>query len=317
MAAIVKYLEAGFEGYFMCRLATDPDPTNERRGRSGYTMALTSEDPLDQVIRLQADDHLSRHLRRPGEAMGIRVGVNVRHVRFDGAPWAGSPNLVGAEVRLLGKNDVFAGPTFESRNNIVGSDDSMAFAVVPFQLAVDKADESGKSVLAIRAVDHLNPVDPDEPIWRIDDPTIYGRRFPTHFESNSPEVAEALGIFDYYGYFRDRRNFLQDEIDRLEAAIREGTAGPDAALAVQEAKSRIFQLETWGERVLNKMGFLLRWDFEINGDQSVDGDLGGTVDTTQPWPVTFWFGGWDGDLLVGYMRGSLSIPFAPAGPPLS
>ena len=311
MATIVKYLEAGFEGYFMCRLATDPDPTNERRGRSGYTMALTSEEPLDQVIRLQADDHLSRHLRPPAEAMGIRVGVRVTRVLFDGGPWAGSPNLAGAQVRLLDKDEFFAGPTFESRNNIVGSDDSMAFAVVPFHLAIDQADGSGMPVLAIRALDHLNPARPDQPIWQIDDPTIYGRRFPTAFTSSSPEVAEALGIFDYYGYFRDRRNFLQDQITGLEKAIRLGTAPPDAALAVEEARSRIFQLETWGERVLNKMGFQLQWDFEVNGPQSVEGDLGGTVDTSQPWPVSFWFGGWDGDLLVGYMRGSLSIPFEP------
>ena len=72
---VVKYL-TGFEGYFMCRLATDPDPNNEPRGRSGYTMALTTEDPLDQVIRLQPDDYVRRNLRRPAE-IGRDVGVTV------------------------------------------------------------------------------------------------------------------------------------------------------------------------------------------------------------------------------------------------
>ena len=35
-----NYLYLHFEGYFQCRLATDPDPTREPRGVSGYTYAL-------------------------------------------------------------------------------------------------------------------------------------------------------------------------------------------------------------------------------------------------------------------------------------
>ena len=54
-----RLLTIGFEGYFMCRLATDPDPTNETRGMSGYTMALSTEQALDYVIRLQARDRKS------------------------------------------------------------------------------------------------------------------------------------------------------------------------------------------------------------------------------------------------------------------
>jgi hypothetical protein len=310
---IAKYLQARFEGYFMCRLATDPDPTNEGRGRSGYTMALTSEEPLDQVIRLQTDDCVERHLRAPAKAMGIKVGVRVTSVLFDGAEWPGSPNLLGAEVRLLGKDDLFAGPIFESRNNVVGSDDSLAFVIVPFQLALDRTDGSGASTLSIRAADHLDPARPDLAIWQIDDPAIYGRRLPSKFTSPSEEVMEALNIFDFYGYFRDRRKFLGNEIARLGAAIAVGAADPGAALDVEEARSRIFQLETWGDRVINKMGFQLQWDFEINGHKSVEGDLGGTTDEHQPWPVSLWFGGWDGDLMIGYARGSLSIPFQPIG----
>ena len=40
-----------------------------------------------------------------------------------------------------------------------------------------------------------------------------------------------------------------------------------------------------------------------------EGRLGGTADPRQPWPIRFWFGGWDGDLLVGYFRGNLGLPF--------
>lgn len=301
MSAPAKYLTAQFEGYFMCRIAVDPDPTNEPRGRSGYTMALASEAPLDQVIRLQPDQYVEDNLRRPADDLGLQIGVGVTEVTFDGAPWMGSPNLLGADVSLEGSGDVFQGPVFVSRNNVIGSDDTMAFVVNPFELVLRKPGE-----LEIRAVDHVNPAQPDQPLWQIADPAIYGRRLPTFFDASSLEAMQAISVFDGYAHFRGRRAFLQEQIDKLEAS-----GAPGAELAIQEAKSRLYQLEFWGDRMINKLGFLLQWEFDVNGEQTVSGDLGGTAATDQPWHVRFWFGGWDGDLMVGYMRGALSIPFTP------
>jgi hypothetical protein len=81
-----KLMEVFFEGRFMCRIATDPDPTIEARGASGYTMALPGEPPLDQIIRFQPDD-VSKKLRAPAEGFGIKVGVAVTDVHFDGNPY--------------------------------------------------------------------------------------------------------------------------------------------------------------------------------------------------------------------------------------
>jgi hypothetical protein len=294
----------------MCRIAVDPDPTNEPRGRSGYTMALASESPLDQIIRLQPDDYVRRHMRRPAEQLGMKVGVDVTSVTFDGKPWDRSPNLLGAHVRLLGKDEVFAGPIFESRNNIVGSDDTMAFVINPFELAVDKTGSDGRPLLSLRAVDHANPAEPQQELWAVTDPAIYARRLPTAFDGSSAEAMQAISVFDGYAYFRGRRAFLHDEIERLHGAGK----AEDAELAIQEAKSRLYQLEFWGDRMINKLGFRLEWEFDINGPQSVEGDLGGRADPDQPWHFRLWFGAWDGDLLMGYARGDLSIPFQPDAP---
>ena len=54
------------------------------------------------------------------------------------------------------------------------------------------------------------------------------------------------------------------------------------------------------------------WRWTIKGPKTFFGDIGGTVDTAQPWPIEFWMGGWDGDLLIGYMKGTLGLPFTPA-----
>lgn len=300
MTAPAKYLTAHFQGYFMCRIAVDPDPTNDPRGRSGYTMALATEDPLDQVIRLQPDEHVEANKRAPADEIGLRVGVDVTDVTFDGKPWTGSPNLLGANVSLEGSRDVFTGPVFVSRNNVIGSDDTMMFVIDPFELVLRKP-----GALEIRAVDNVNPARPDQELWEIADPAVYSRRLPIAFDGSSLEVQQAISVFDGYAYFRGRRSFLQEQIDKLQAA------GGDE-VAIEEAKSRLYQLEFWGDRMINKLGFRLEWEFDVNGPQTVTGDLGGTAATDQPWHVRFWFGGWDGDLLTGYMRGELSIPFEPA-----
>lgn len=303
-----KYLTAYFEGYFMCRIATDPDPTNETRGMSGYTMALSIECDLDQVIRLQVNDEqfLEKNLRHPAQEIGLdkklKEGVQVRSVTFDGKPWHNEGVLKGAKVSLLDRDLPFKGPTFESRNNITGSDDTMSFVIDPFHLQISKDDRDRKIV--IEAKDELNPAQPGQKIWEILDPNIYGRRLTSSVEENSKEVAQAINVFDLYGYFYDRRRFLRSEIDRLEKEKPE-----DYKTKIEQFKSRLYQLEFWGDRIVSKLGTKVSWSFEINGPKSLNENeqqkgklrslLKGDIDTGQPWPVQFWFGGWDGDLLVG------------------
>jgi hypothetical protein len=189
----------------------------------------------------------------------------------------------------------------------VGSDDNMAFVVNPFELAI-RNDQ-----VSIRAVDHLNPSDPHQKVWQIEDPATYARRMPT-FTSGSMAAQEAIRTFDGYAYFRDRRQFLSGRIAELERELAAGKGDPaDIEARIQGMKTRIYQIEFWGERFLNKLAFQLTYSFNVNGPQTFEGAelLGGEVDTTHPWPVTFWFGSWDGDLLTGWMQGTLAVPFLP------
>ena len=302
-------LDINFEGYFMCRLATDPDPTNEERGMSGYTMALANEDPLDQVIRLQATkEWLERNARPPLMDLKITVGVTVRSAHFGGVPYDGAQNLIGAAVYLDGVDFPLPGPTFESRNSTVGSDDSFAFVVNPFKLRIQH-DATG---VKLTATDHLDPSDPKLPLWRIADPNVYGRRLASCASTGDTEVAEAINVFDAYGYFRDRRRYLGKLIRDTSAAQAEEKSSAlrhESEARIQSYRSRIYQLQHWGNRVISKIQTRVGWEHDINGPQAVEGDIGGAVDTSEPWRAKYWFGGWDGDLLLGYMRGTLAVPF--------
>lgn len=306
---IARLLELDFGGYFMARLATDPDPTGEKRGISGYTMALVSEPPLDQVIRLQLDPKSGLRVRDPGPALGKEVGVTVRSVKFDGKPYPAGLKLFNhARLSLEGENPPFPGPIFESRNNIVGSDDTMMFIINPFDLAVYPRGEGalpkGKELLRVR--DYLDPCDPAARVWEIEDPSTYVRRLPPHFEPNSPEALKAIHVRHPRAYFDERLEWLRAELAKQSDAH---------STQAQELQSRIFQIELWGARVYGKLGFKLGYDFRPNGEQVVGAQLRklGTPDTDHPWRFTCWFGGWDGDLLVGYCNGTLAIPFEPHG----
>ncbi len=47
--------------------------------------------------------------------------------------------------------------------------------------------------------------------------------------------------------------------------------------------------------MISKIQTKVGWEYDINGRETAEGDLGGSVDTALPWRVKYWFGGWDGD----------------------
>jgi hypothetical protein len=308
-----RLLEVLFDGYFHCRIATDPDPTIEVRGASGYTMALPGERELDQVIRLQSDE-VAGCLREPAAGLGIRVGVTVKDVRFDGVPYERAQDaLKGVPVRLLGRTKLVDGPSFQSRNNIVGSDDTMAMVVEPFELFIGSLQRMPGEPY-IHAVDVLDLADEDKEAWQFDRPDAYARRFPVSFTQNDDEVKAAIHVVDQHGYFWDRRRFLERQIAQWEKEKECSAFSEKSTIeaSIEAARSRIHQIEFWGERVSNKLGFKVGWKHGINKPVAAEG-LFGEADLKGPWTVSYWFGGWDGDLLVGFMRGTLSFPFTPVG----
>lgn len=270
-------LALNFEGWFQCRLATDPDPSDEPRGVSGWTFAMAGEEDLDRIIRLQEPVSPRSH--------GPEVGVVVRTVSLDERPVDEHP-LVGALVELLDE------PRFEGRNGIVSED--AAECIHPFHLQVRCGD------VTLRRQDILDTRNPGARIYEVD-PAILRRRQPIEGEAPEPaEIADATGIFDFAEYRRRLR-------EKLETGLGE-TDDPVTRAALEK---RIEELQLGGIRV-GILGVGLSYRFAVRGPGEVvdkQGVLGGKVATAPPWPIEFWVGGWDADALCGYMRGELRVPF--------
>jgi len=278
-------------------MATDPDPPDEPRGISGPTMAVAGEPDLDGVIRL--NDFVA--LRFPMQAA---PGVTVIGV-VGGGPEQNPHPLVGGRVDLLGD------PRFIGRNFAVAVGGKEP--IDPFHIQVT----SKCGNLAIAREDLWDPLKPNLTALEIT-PQQLARRQPSGISIQNTQVAEATGIMDYPGFRQDRLKAL---LNKLGA-----TTGPIERVGLEQ---RIAAIEQDGLRrgiTIATLVFLgAQEKFSIGPNLGMIGPgingpitvrdpknlLRGKVGTNQPWPCEFWMGGYDVDTMMGYMKGSLSIPFRP------
>ena len=299
-----------FEGFWQCRLSTDPDPTREKRGTSGYTVALPREPPFDRVVRTQRDQLTSagHELRQPFPPYKAALpgggqwpfGVFVTSV--EGAPDArASSLLVGAELRLM------QSPQFELRNQIVGDGvNRIAPPIVPFDVQIG----SGPHV-HLRRSDPLDPAHPEKEIWELP-PDVFAARVPVTYRHLSDEVVDTIfpGTTDanaqFIAYFNQRKQWL-------EARLSAPDLDPAEAAGYRTRASIIDSFTASGGSdpglIEDRLGLQAIWDHPIRGNDAVVSEpLAALVETGRPWHTRFWMGGWDGDLMIGWMQGSLQIP---------
>ncbi|MCW1098955.1 hypothetical protein OJ963_34525 [Streptomyces sp. RS2] len=272
-----------FNGWFMCRLATDPDPTDEPRGASGSTFALAGEPDLDRVIVLH--DPLPDTVR----SHAPEIGVYVTSATVAGA--ALPDGLVGGRVELLDR------PRFENRNfvlNVAGRE-----PIVPFRIRVGGSD--GRYRLERAMV--MAPEAPDADVHSLPQSVLqaHGGR---SFRTDPDLVVAATGIRDPYA----------DRVRRRAKLVAERDAPGTSRIRRAALGKRIRELDIAlrnpaDERVVN-MTAVEEFDFPLYGAPVLHGDLPGGLrpDLDTPWRVTFWMGGWDPDVLCGFMHGNLSVP---------
>lgn len=325
-----------FEGYWQCRQATDPDPSDEPRGASGYVFAVGDENDLDQIIRLQRDEIEDCDFRVvPGERSSEHFGVFVTGVELDGAAFPAGERLVGGKVRWLPAGEKRNGPRFEMRNTITFHPNTRGIfiPIIPFCIQITDPDES----ILLRRDDPIDPANPERAIWEIADLDVYKRRCPVRFVGCSDEVMNAIGLRvfgepgekDLHGIHPDPaaalqvegwadptgafNDYFQRRKEWLELAILEALSAGDH---VRKAglETRLFALE-FTDAFEDRLGLQAIWDHTVAGPEiAVQGEeaLGGRIDTSTPWHTHYWMGGFDGDLARGYMRGALDVPFTPA-----
>ncbi len=280
-------------GWCLMRIPTDPDPTDEPRGASGYTFAFAGEPDLDRLIYWQPPDPA----KVPPRLFAPEVGVTVKSAeRRDGSGATPVPALVGAKVDLLD------GPVLENRNwtlTLPGFE-----PIVPFHLQVATPD------IRLYREAPLDPQHPDRPVWQVDAQQIAAQSAAgMAFEPGT--VGRATGIWDALEFVKLRHQAVKQKLEELERDHG------DAVLIVN-LRGRLAELDfavaNPGDRRVLAKSFVERFGFPVTGsDPVIQGSetaLGGKLDPASPWMVTFWIGGWDPDALCAFLEGSLTLPYA-------
>lgn len=289
-----------FEGWFQMRMATDPDPTDDKRGVSGYTFALAGEPDLDAKIHLQPNEE-GVWERKFGPGGGPRVGVKVTRAMRNNKP---APELIGTRV-------AFVEAQILEHNGILVRNDY--FIIHPFRVRLLAANDDE---ILLERVDWLNPEDPDMP-ENDATATMLTRRQAKKFTSNSQVVADATGLESPANVA-----LIANRLERRRSleALLTTTTDPIQIAALESRIEQLAIVERWWElsanvgqnRVINRRAAQLAlqldgWNIDMNGAVDVN-EL--RAATNYPWNISFWMGGWDGDALCAYVKGTGTIPLA-------
>ena len=238
------------------------------------------------------------------------MGVNVTHVTYPDlkTPYRAGVPLRGAKVFLLDA------PIYEMRNQIV-SDGVQRIAPIinPFRIRVQQEDTG----ILLERFDPLAEDGSDRPSWQLEY-ADYQRRVPA-YNRPSDEVLEAIsskGELDVRAYFQEKKQWLITQI-----ALEQAKDHPDP-IKLSNWQTRLGAINTYSGDpnsstpgfIENRMALQSIWEHSIRGDNpQVNGleKLEGKL-ASGDWQTRFWMGGWDGDVMRGYMKGWLAIPFFPS-----
>lgn len=259
-------------GWMQVRLATNPDPTDEPRGISGYTFALPGEADLDRIVR--TSNPVSPRTHAP------QIGVFVTTVNGDT-----KHPLVGARFDFVGA------AKFQSVNEIVMEQGTEILE--PFEISICK------DGFHLQRRSFIDPGRPELTVYTAPRAAILARA--ASYEMSTDMMQEALGTTDPVAFRAARLSTLRGDFAKATDPTER------AALA-----RRISELEITdpNDRRYYSMKFIERRHFELNGPTQLtdpDGWLA-KLDTSATFACDIAMGAWDVDVLTFYTKATLALP---------
>lgn len=265
-----------FTGWVQVRLATNPDPTDEPRGVSGYTFALPGEPDLDRVLR--TSNAVAPRTHAPP------IGVFVRRVAIDGIDVPTHP-LLGAQLDLLGA------PRFESVNEVVMEQGEEPLEPFDVQLV--------KGAFRLQRRAYLDLAHPDATVYTVPRALLEPRRAQVSF--TTAIMQEATGCDDPVAYRKAKLALLRADLRTTTDPVQRAGLG-----------RRISELEIDdpNDHRTASMKFVEARHFDLDGPTALADPAGilTTLDTTRTFACDVTMGSWDADALSAYYTGTLSLP---------
>jgi len=284
-----KVLQIDFEGWFQCRLPTDPDGSIIKRGVVGNTFAFGNEPDLDRVIRFQKEGTVPRSYT---PEIGVKVSRAVVLHSMEASQGNEVMELKDASVQLLDN------ATFQGRNWMLATDGEY---VDPFNIFIQSKDQTisfGRQVVGSGKFVQMAPPQRRGTYrrgrWNCNLATM--RKNLSHIHSSSLKE-----------YWADRKKFL--EKDRH-------LTSPDSD-DYPTILSRLQDLECANDPKnvrYQRMCFAADYLHSLSGPlTATEAGLSFKVDqdtnkNRNRWLIGYRFTGYDTDALSAYAKGTLWIP---------
>ena len=295
MTTLTPKLIIQFSGWILMRIPTDPDPTDEPRGVSGYTFAFGDEPDLNRQIYFQVPSNFTP--RAPTYDLGVKVRSAVR-VENQQTP---------IQALDLATVDLLNAPRLENRNWTLTP--AGYEPIVPFDLLI-----KGTGITLFRSAP-LVADDPGKPVWQISEDILqtYGAAGVLYEPAT---IGNATGIWDSVQVAVERLNAIKNDLKELEKK-KKLSAAENVAKVILEARRKELEygIDHPQDRRIMARYYVERFNFPMNGKAKVTGDeektLKGKIlyDDKNPWQIGFWIGAWDPDALSAYVSGALEIPY--------
>ena len=284
----INYILA-FNGWVQCRMATDPDPSNDPRGVSGYSFAVPGEPDLDQIIYFQNRKGVIHRSFCPEVGVKVNSGFEFHTTGQDGAQQFVSKTAIDADHPLYhAKVDLLKNPIFDSRNGTVIFN---GFGVInPFILAI-----TGKDKVTIQRRFYADPDNEQDDLqnYPID---LLSKYTMNTVVPNSPNFIQVTDVLQRSAFRNERLQNLKTELTTTKDRVQ-----------IAALQKRISELEINDpiNRRTNQIGTKVLLNYPLNAKTALY--KGKKVIPPNPWDLEMWMGGWDADSLCFWIEGNIQI----------
>jgi len=288
-----------FKGWAQGRIPTDPDPSNDPRGVSGYTFALPGEPDLDRIIYFQQKDGVIQRSHCPVVAVYVSGGYEfVTQGQGGDVEFVNKTPIVDGHPLYKAKVDLLDNATFDSRNSTLIYN---GFGIVnPYTLSIE-----GKELSVSRRfyADSKNEQDNLEN-YNINTLTPY---MMNTVVPNSLEAILGTDVLDRTAFRNERLKLLQKDLAVLrEQEIKHPNDKP-VLVQIAALEKRIAELKMNDpvNRRTNQIGTQVLINYPLNATTAWVNNK--KIMPPAQWPTMLWMGGWDADALGFSVNGFVQI----------
>lgn len=278
-----------FDGWAQCRMATDPDPSNDPRGVSGYSFALPGEPDMDQILYLQNKKGVIHRSFCPEIGVFVRGGYEFHTKGTGGETTFTHKTKIDANHPLFeAQVDLLGNPIFDSRNGTVIFN---GFGIInPFILSIE-----GKDKVNIKRRFYADPNNEQDDLQNYPIDLLSNYTLST-VVPNSANMIQVTNVLQRSAFRNERLANLRKELATTKDPIQ-----------IAALNKRISELEMNdpNNRRTNQIGTKVLLSYPLNAKTA---DYNGQkITPSSAWNLELWMGGWDADALSFWIEGNVQI----------